>query len=79
MTAYENINSLLPGEYITIENNKLSIQKYEVENTFYENLNQLKFKDIIKDSIKINLRSDVNLWFNDEQWFRLKYNSKRSS
>ena len=48
-------------EYITIENNKLSIQKYEVENTFYENLNQLKFKDIIKDSIKINLRSDVNL------------------
>ncbi len=60
-TAYENINSLLPGEYITIENNKLLIQKYEVENTFYENLNQLKFKDIIKDSIKINLRSDVNL------------------
>ena len=47
MTAYENINSLLPGEYITIENNKLSIQKYEVE-IFYENLNQLKFKDIIR-------------------------------
>ncbi len=64
-SAYENINSLLPGEYIRIENNNLSIQKYEMADSdnIYKssNYNQSMLKDILQDSISINLRSDVNL------------------
>ncbi|MAV83230.1 MAG: asparagine synthetase B, partial [Pelagibacteraceae bacterium] len=47
ISAYEDVNSLLPKEYIKIENNRLSIQKYEIEIHSYENFNQSKFKDII--------------------------------
>ncbi len=65
-TVYENIYSLLPGNFIKIQNNKVSIEKYYDFNKEKYIINKNKydpkiFKEIMDDSISINLRSDVNL------------------
>ena len=65
-TVYKNVNSLLPGEYIKVENNTISINKYydksiSKNNLNYEKFDEKIFRDLLNDSIKINLRSDVQL------------------
>lgn len=65
-SVYENVNSLLPGNLIKIENNKISIEKYydpfkEKNYIGTEKYNHEIFKKIMNNSISINLRSDVNL------------------
>ena len=65
-SVYENVYSLLPGNFIKIQNNKVSIEKYY---DFYKEKNKIDtkkydpeiFKKIMNNSISINLRSDVNL------------------
>lgn len=65
-SVYENVNSLLPGNFIKIENNNIKIEKYynpfkEKNNMGVEKYNHEIFKKIMNNSISINLRSDVSL------------------
>ena len=65
-TVYENIQKLKPGEFIKIENNKFSINKYwEVNEIKKENLKKdeinYNIQKLIENSVKINLRSDVKV------------------
>ena len=59
-SVYSQIKKLRPGEYIKIEDNKFYIQNFTDEGILYDT----KFEnliDLINDSIKINLRSDVGV------------------
>ena len=65
-SVYENVYSLLPGNFIKIQNNKVSIDKYYDFNNEKHIIPTNKydpkiFKEIMNNSISINLRSDVNL------------------
>ena len=64
-SVYENVNSLLPGKLIKIENNKISIEKYydpfkEKNYIGTEKYNHEIFKKIMNNSISINLRHFLN-------------------
>jgi asparagine synthase (glutamine-hydrolysing) len=61
-TAYNNVFKLSPGSLITISGNKLSITKYWKlkKSTLVEYKDsKLQILDLLKNSVKINLRSDV--------------------
>ena len=65
-TVYKNIQKLKPGEFIKIENNKFSINKYwEVNGIKKQNLKKdeinYNIQNLIENSVKINLRSDVKV------------------
>ncbi len=65
-TVYEDVISLEPGHMIKIENNKFEKKRYfdpkkSISNFQYKRNNFLNFKDLIDNSIKINLRSDVKV------------------
>lgn len=65
-TVYENIQKLKPGEFIKIENNIFSLKKYwEVDQIKRDNLKKdeinYKIQNLIRNSVKINLRSDVKV------------------
>ncbi len=65
-SVYEDVHSLLPGNLLRIENNKLTIEKYydiskDIGNLDTNDYDPKIFKKIIKDSVYINLRSDVDL------------------
>ena len=61
-TAYHNVFKLRPGCLITIFENKLTIKKYwqlkKNNSVDYED-SKLQILDLLKNSVKINLRSDV--------------------
>ena len=59
-SVYSQIKKLRPGEYIKIEDNKFYIQSFTDDGILYDS----KFEnitDLINDTIKINLRSDVGV------------------
>lgn len=65
-TVYENIQKLKPGEFIKIENNKFTLNKYwEVNKIKKENLKKdeinYNIQKLIENSVEINLRSDVKV------------------
>ena len=61
-TAYNNIFKLNPGSQITIFENKLSIKKYwklNKDNPVCYKESKIEILNLLKNSVKINLRSDV--------------------
>ena len=65
-SVYKDVYSLLPGNLLRIENNKVNIEKYYDLNKDtgilgLTNYDPNIFKEILKNSVSINLRSDVNL------------------
>jgi len=64
-TAYENVYSLPPVNFITIQNNKVTIRKYfdttkNKKNYDIDYYDPKIIKTILEESVAINLRSDVN-------------------
>jgi len=63
-TFFQGIKKLLPGHYLVIKNNKLNLKKYwDIDYTIEARHNEEYFAEklleLIKDSIKLRLRSDV--------------------
>lgn len=65
-SIYEKVNKLLPGSQIIISQNDLSIKKYwDLDDIQKKDISEIEFIDqssyLIKDSIKIQGRSDVEV------------------
>ncbi len=64
-TVYEDIHKLLPSHYIVIDNDKFAIKKYwdlkESKGNYINKNFQEDIYNVLKNSISINLRSDVEV------------------
>jgi asparagine synthase (glutamine-hydrolysing) len=63
-TMFDGIKMLLPGHYLILKNSKILINKYwetqyKIDFTHTEKYFQNQLREILEDSIKIHLRSDV--------------------
>lgn len=63
-TLFSNIKQLLPAHILIIENNEIRIKKYWEVNYYLdwehtENYFQNKVRELLEDSVKLHLRSDV--------------------
>ncbi len=55
-TVFKNVFRLLPGEYLSVKNKKISVQNWYTIPTVSENRS---IKDLLSDAVKIRLHADV--------------------